>query len=101
MENRSIANIGARQPQAGGGIEHSDRCQTFQLTDIVRVGQQLRMFVCRRQHPILNQEFDVRQTTRVLLDVELSRFGARQLATHAQAHLCDVGAQSIAIDRGA
>jgi len=51
--------------------------------------------VGRREHPVLDKEFDVGDASRVLFDVEFPLPGARQLAAHALTHVTHLGAQAL------
>ena len=62
---------------------------------------ELGMFGSRPQHPVLDQELDIGDPARILLDIELRRIRLRQLAAHALAHLQHILAQAVATHRRA
>ena len=77
------------------------RCEAFELADVVGKGHELGMALRPEQRPVLRQELDVGDATRVLLEVELGGTGARQLRPHPLAHRSHVLAQRSAANGGA
>lgn len=70
-------------------LEEAGTSQRFDQSRRIARNQQSRMRRGFAQHQVLQQEFQIDQATRALLEVESRGIAAIQFGAHLQAHLAD------------
>src|ERR1700723_2986132 len=71
MQHRAITDVDVFEPRCRCVFDGTDGRQTFELSDVVGVSQQLGVLLRRGQYPVLDQKLDVGDAAGILLDVEL------------------------------
>ena len=82
--------VGIAQAACLFGGQQPVSLQAIEEADIVAEFQQIRVLVGPSQNRILNHKFDIGDTARTLLEVELVGPAAPQFCTHTLAHLADL-----------
>src|ERR1700681_2138000 len=93
VQARSIVAVGAAQGIDAALRHKIRRRHRFELPDCIGVHGDRRVFSGPGECPVLRQEFDVGNASRILLEIEFARPGARYLVAHAVAHVPHTRAQ--------
>src|SRR5690606_8547516 len=72
--------------------------EPFELADVVRVLDELRMLAGMAQHEVVDEELDIREPARILLQVEAVGTALGELRAHPRPHSRDLVLQAGTID---